>query len=76
MADDIEDDADDGSDITEQEYADARARYAALYAATPPHEREPELFGRAVTGNGVMGDTLFGSDDDGGGEKPDGPSST
>lgn len=52
-------DAEDGSDITEQEYADARARYAAL----PPDARDPEMFGRVVSGGGVVGDTLYGSDD-------------
>lgn len=52
-------DADDADDavITAQDYADARARHAGRGPLVP------EMFGGAVTGNGVTGDTLLGSDD-------------
>lgn len=49
---------DDDSEITEQDYADARALHAGRETALD------EVFARAVTGNGVTGDTLIGSDTD------------
>lgn len=49
---------DDDSEITEQDYADARALHAGRETAAG------ELFARAVTGGGVTGDTLIGSDTD------------
>ena len=47
---------DDDSIITEQDYIDARKR-----AETMP-TFIPDIFARAVTGNGVQGDVLIGYD--------------
>ncbi len=52
------DNSDEDVVLTEQDYADARARHAGRPTFIP------EKFARAVSGNGVLGDVLIGTDDD------------
>ena len=52
---DVDDDGAD-SEITEQDYIDARARHAGRETLIP------EVFAHAATGNGVTGDTLLAPD--------------
>ncbi|WP_020474870.1 hypothetical protein [Zavarzinella formosa] len=68
----VEDESDDLEGFTEEELQNWEATVAAAlrhHAGRTPILRE--LFSKPITGNGVMGDSLIGDDDETDEEKPD-----